>query len=162
MTTQENPVVTLPVLPLRNTVLFPGLFLPLSVGRPSSVAAVEAALAGEEKTFVVVTQKDPAQESPGFDDLYPIGVRAVVRKMARSDSGLELLIQGMEKVLLLKPEQTEPNLSAGGRPRRRPDAGGPEREALNRAARDRASRARGRPQPQVPVNLQQVAAQAGD
>src|SRR5438105_15726039 len=101
-TATASAVWTLPVLPIKNTVLFPGLFLPLSVGRPSSVAAVEAALAGEEKTFVVVAQKDPAQESPGFDDLYPIGVRAVVRKMARSDSGLELLIQGMEKVLLLK------------------------------------------------------------
>jgi len=46
---QITPVWTLPVLPLKNTVLFPYLFLPLSVGRPDSVAAVEAALASEEK-----------------------------------------------------------------------------------------------------------------
>ena len=48
----ETNVQTLPVLPLKNTVLFPHLFMPLSVGRPSSLAAVEAALATEEKTFV--------------------------------------------------------------------------------------------------------------
>src|SRR6185503_11606965 len=100
MNEHETPVVTLPVLPLRNTVLFPGLFLPLSVGRPGSVAAVEAVLAGEDKTFVVVAQRDAANEAPGADDLYPIGVRAVIRKMARADAGVEMLVQGIERVVL--------------------------------------------------------------
>ena len=52
-----SDVVTLPVLPLKNTVLFPSLFLPLAIGRPNSVAAVDAALAGEEKTLVLVAQR---------------------------------------------------------------------------------------------------------
>src|SRR5687768_1189768 len=75
---------SLPLLPLRNTVLFPGLFVPLSVGRPHSVAAIEAALATEEKTFVVSAQKNGGDEQPGFADLHTIGTRAVIKKMARN------------------------------------------------------------------------------
>src|SRR5262249_2220531 len=116
MTPNENPVATYPVLPLRNTVLFPGLFLPLSVGRPASIAAVESALPSEEKTFVVRAQRDPNKDEPTLDDLYPIGVRAVVRKTARADGGLELLIQGVERVVLLRAEQTEPFLKVSVRP----------------------------------------------
>ena len=52
-----------PYLPMKNTVLFPYLFLPLSVGRPATVAAVEAALATEEKTLLVVAQRDRRQGS---------------------------------------------------------------------------------------------------
>ncbi|HZY86780.1 MAG TPA: LON peptidase substrate-binding domain-containing protein, partial [Gemmataceae bacterium] len=56
----DKDVAVLPVLPLKNTVLLPYLFMPLSVGRPNSLAAVEAALATEEKTFVVTAQRDAA------------------------------------------------------------------------------------------------------
>src|SRR5262245_60208250 len=93
MNDKENPVVVLPVLTLRNTVLFPGLFMPLSIGRPHSVAAAEDALATEDKTFVIVAQRDAGKEQPTVDELYTIGTRAVIRKMARSDSGVELLVQ---------------------------------------------------------------------
>ncbi len=85
MTAADDDVVVLPVLPLKNTVLFPYLFMPLSVGRPHSLAAVEAALGAEEKTFIVAAQRDGDNDAPGLDDLYPVGVRAVVKKMARGD-----------------------------------------------------------------------------
>lgn len=75
MTPENDTVVTLPVLPLKNTVLFPHLFMPLSVGRPNSVAAIEAVLATEDKTFLLVAQRDAQNEQPGFDDLYTIGTR---------------------------------------------------------------------------------------
>ena len=68
---------TLPVLPLKNTVLFPDLFVPLTAGRPGSVAAVEAALTREDKTVVLLTQRDASVEQPGADDLYTIGTRGV-------------------------------------------------------------------------------------
>ena len=68
MSRPENPQ-TLPVLPIKNNVLFPYLLLPLQVGRPSSIAAVEAALASEEKEIVVVAQRDSAVESPQLQDL---------------------------------------------------------------------------------------------
>ena len=79
--------VTVPLLPLRNTVLFPHLFMPLSVGRPSSLAAIEAALATEEKTFIVAAQRENGSEQPGFADLYTVGTRAVIKKMARTAPG---------------------------------------------------------------------------
>ena len=105
-------MVSLPVLPLKNTVLFPYLFMPLSVGRPDSLAAVEAVLATEEKTFVVVAQRDADNEQPGLDDLYTVGTRAVIKKMARGEGGIELMVQGVERVALVKAEQTEPYLKA--------------------------------------------------
>jgi ATP-dependent Lon protease len=101
----------LPVLPMKNTVLFPGLFLPLTVGRPGSVAAIEAVLATEEKEFLAVTQKDAANEQPGIDDLAKIGVRAVIKKAARGDGIIEVLVQGMERVEVLDVVQTEPYLT---------------------------------------------------
>ena len=58
MDTNTNVLHSLPVLPLKNTVLFPYLFVPLSAGRPGSVAAVEAALASEDKGIVLLTQRD--------------------------------------------------------------------------------------------------------
>src|SRR5215470_12054100 len=108
MTPETATALTLPVLPLKNTVLFPYLFMPLSVGRPNSVAAVEAVLATEEKTFIVAAQKDNGNEHPGFDDLQAVGTRAVIKKMARGENAVELIVQGVERVALLKAEQTEP------------------------------------------------------
>ena len=55
----------LPLLPLKNSVLFPGLLMPLSVGRTVSLAAVEAALATEDKEIIVVAQRDASADSPG-------------------------------------------------------------------------------------------------
>src|SRR6266550_3010002 len=111
--TQENDtaVTVLPVLPLKNTVLFPNLFIPLSVGRPQSLAAVEAAMATEEKSFVVVAQRDASVEQPGLEDLYTVGTRGVVKKAARGEGGIELIVQGVERVVILRAEQTEPFLS---------------------------------------------------
>jgi ATP-dependent Lon protease len=74
----EQPVVyELPVLPLKNAVLFPYLVMPLSAGRPASVAAVEAALASESKEILVFTQRDGDVDVPTQEELYPIGVKAV-------------------------------------------------------------------------------------
>src|SRR6266852_5299429 len=100
---EQTRVQTLPVLPLKNTVLFPYLLMPLSVGRASSVAAVEAALATEEKEIVVLAQRDPSVDAPKQEDLYPIGTKAIIRKMSRpNDSTVELLVLGMERVALIK------------------------------------------------------------
>src|SRR6266540_1780872 len=96
--TPTNPPVetfeSLPVLPLKNAVLLPHLFMPLAASRPGSIAAIEAAISSEEKTLLVVAQRNPKAEQPALDDLYTIGTRAVVKKMARSDNGIELLVQG--------------------------------------------------------------------
>src|SRR5262249_28086891 len=125
-------VQTLPVLPIKNTVLFPQLFLPLSVGRPSSVAAVEAALASEEKTLVIVAQGDVSHAQPGPEQLYGVGTRALIKKMARGPQGVEMLVQGVGRVVLAHFEQTEPYLEARVEPLPFQDETNPETEALYR------------------------------
>ena len=75
MSTTDN-VQTLPVLPIKNTVLFPLMLMPLNVGRPSSIAATEAALASEGKEIVVVAQRDASIENPALTDLYSIGTKS--------------------------------------------------------------------------------------
>ena len=79
----EEKIRTLPLLALKNSVLFPGLLMPLGVGRKASVAAVESALTTEDKEVIVVAQKDASVETPGAADLYTIGTRAVIRKSGR-------------------------------------------------------------------------------
>lgn len=78
----------LPVLPLEDSVLFPGRTQPVSVGRPGSLAAVEAALGSESQEILVVAQRPPATDAPrSADDLYPVGTRAVIRKSLRLPNG---------------------------------------------------------------------------
>ncbi len=99
-------IQVLPLLPVKNTVLFPMMLMPLSVGRPSSIAATEAALASETKEIVVVAQRDATVENPSQDDLYSIGTKAVIKKMARRPEGLlEVVLLGVERVVLIKLEQ---------------------------------------------------------
>jgi len=126
-------VRSLAVLPIKNTVLFPHLFMPLSVGRPSSMAAIEAGLAHEEKTLVVVTQRDPAVEQPAAADLFTVGTRAIIKKMARSEQTIEILVQGIERVSLQTFEQTEPYLKAQVHELPLPSDGGTEVDAMYRA-----------------------------
>jgi ATP-dependent Lon protease len=162
VTPESANAAVLPVLPLKNTVLFPGLFMPLSVGRPGSLAAVEAVLATEEKAFLVAAQRDAANEQPGPDDLYGVGTRAVVKKMARGEGIIEVIVQGVERVALLKAEQTEPYLRFGYHPLPLPDDQGPEVEAIHRAVVEQAGRVLELAQPQAPVTIQQLVAQSQD
>jgi ATP-dependent Lon protease len=74
------------VLPVRNLVLYPFVLMPVSLGRPASVKAVEAALQREDKLIAVFSQKDASTEQPGPDDLYEVGTRALIRRTARRRS----------------------------------------------------------------------------
>ena len=137
-----NNIQTLPLLPLKNTVLFPYLLMPLSVGRASSLAAVEAALATEEKEIVVFAQRDPSVDTPKQDDLFAVGTKAIIRKMSRSASGqLELLVLGMERVALIKVDETEPLLRARVHPLPLPEDKTTELEALQGALVELATNA---------------------
>lgn len=105
MAEQEIQISTLPLLPLKNSVLFPGLLMPLSVGRPGSIAAVEKALATEEKEIVVVTQRDVNVDTPKGTDLFTIGTKAVIKKVGRSKDQLEILVYGAERVVIVKVDE---------------------------------------------------------
>ncbi|MGB9605077.1 MAG: LON peptidase substrate-binding domain-containing protein, partial [Bryobacteraceae bacterium] len=152
----EN-VEILPVLPLKNSVLFPHLLMPLSVGRPASLAAAEAALATEEKEIVIVAQRDPNVEKPGQDDLYTVGTKAVIKRMSRpTESHMELIVLGVERMVLLKLEQTEPYLKGRFRPYPLPSERTTEVEALHRAVMELAAKALSLAQPQAPPELNQL------
>src|SRR5262249_50441298 len=99
---------------------------------------------------------------PGFDDLFPIGTRAVVKKMARTEETVELLVQGVERVQLLRAEQTEPFLKARVQALPFPDDQDTEVEALYRAVIDLAKRVLELAQTETPVDINQLVAQVGD
>jgi ATP-dependent Lon protease len=150
----EEAVKVLPVLPLKNTVLFPYLLMPLSVGRSSSLAAVQAALATEEKEIVLVAQRDPANENPGQEDLYTVGTKAVIRKMSRPNENLmEVLVMGAERVVLVRVDHEEGYLKARVAPSPLPEDRGPEVEALMQAIVELAGKAVELAQPQAPPEL---------
>ena len=155
-------LLTLPVLPLKNTVLFPNLFMPLSVGRANSLAAVEAVLATEEKTVLIVAQRDEANDQPKLADLYSVGTRAVIRKMARTPMGIEILVQGMERVRLEQMVQEEPYLKISGSLLPLPADQGVEVEALHRLIIELARKALELIRSDTPIDINQLVAQAGD
>ena len=124
---EQETIQVLPVLPIKNTVLFPHLQMPLSIGRPASLAAVEIAMTSEEKQIIVVAQRDATVETPTQDDLYTIGTKAIIKKMNRPRDGMvELVAQGVDRVVVLKVEQTTPYLAARVRTLQAPVDGGAE------------------------------------
>jgi len=129
----NNGIRTLPLLPLKNAVLFPGLLMPLAVGRPGSIAAVEAALKTEEKEIVVVTQRDLSAETPTGADMYTIGTLAVIRKVSRSKDQFELLAYGTERVVVVKVDEEDQHMAARVRVLPAPDDSSRETEALTLA-----------------------------
>jgi ATP-dependent Lon protease len=101
---------TLPVLPLKETVVFPQSVSPLAIGQERSVQLVDDVLAGE-RMLALVTVKNPEVEEPGWDDLYETGTAAVVHKMIRVPDGtLRILVQGVARVRLERHIQDDPYL----------------------------------------------------
>jgi ATP-dependent Lon protease len=101
-----------PILPLRDTVLFPNSFMPLAVARESSVRLIDDAIAGG-KLIGVFTQKDPTLEEPGQDDLHPIGTLTHIHKMFKlPDGSLRLIVQGLARIRLVRMAETRPYLRA--------------------------------------------------
>ncbi|HEX6726263.1 MAG TPA: endopeptidase La [Nitrospira sp.] len=136
----ENTVLSmLPILPVKRTVLFPGVMMPLTIGRERSVAAVNAAMKTEEKTIVVVAQRDPQTEEPALADLYSIGTKAIVKQIGQSEGTIHALVQGLERVVLLKEEQTTPYSIVRVRTLGRPTDDGAEVQALHRAIQELVS-----------------------
>ncbi|MDQ2773684.1 MAG: endopeptidase La [Acidobacteriota bacterium] len=153
----------LPALPLKNTILFPGLLLPLSVGRENSLKAVEAALKTEEKEIILIAQRDAQVEAPERDDLYTIGTKAVIRRSSRPNEGmLEILVLGVERVVVVKLESSEPYLSAKYRVLDVPSDGGSEVEALSGALLELVSKAIALAQPQSAADLTRMLAGSED
>jgi ATP-dependent Lon protease len=102
----------LPVLPLRDTVLFPNSFMPLAVARESSVRLIDDAIAAG-KVIGVFAQRDPALDEPIQADLYPVGTATHIHKMFRlPDGSLRLIVQGLSRVTLDEIVALKPYLRA--------------------------------------------------
>jgi ATP-dependent Lon protease len=100
-----------PVLPVRDTVLFPHAVLPLTVGRDSSIQLIQSL--GEEKTILVVAQRDARQDSPQSADLFAIGTRATVHKVVKMpNQSLFVFTEGNERVHLGEFTQLTPFMTA--------------------------------------------------
>ncbi len=160
--TEVTALQQLPVFPLRNTVLFPYVLGPFSAGRSLSVAALEAALASEDKLVVVVAQREAAAERPSPKDLYTLGTKAVIKRMARSEETIELILQGLERVELVEFPQTAPYLRAGVRPRPIAGEATTETEALLRELTTLGAEYQSLAQPVPEFDLRQVAEQVED
>jgi ATP-dependent Lon protease len=115
LTTGDRPIAVpdeLPILPLRDTVLFPNSFMPLAVARESSVRLIDEAISGG-KLIGVFTQRDASVEEPQQGDLYDVGTASHIHKMFKlPDGSLRLIVQGLERLTLDQVTETRPYLRA--------------------------------------------------
>ena len=98
---EKSPREALPVVALKNLVIFPGLFTPIAVGRSKSLAAVEAAFAGNGYV-ITATQVDTSVEVPKRRDLYPVGTLCMIKRQEKRREGTQILVQGLRRVKLVK------------------------------------------------------------
>src|SRR3989440_6991097 len=113
--TQTAPVpFEISVLPLQQTTLFPETVVPLAVGRSRSIAAVESALATEEKLLACITIR--TDNVTGADatsaDLYSVGTLVMIKRMMRDEEHMQIIVQGTERIRVLEWRQEQPHLRA--------------------------------------------------
>ncbi len=103
----------LPILPLRNSVLFPASVVPVNVGRPRSVRLIEESVGRDRPLIGVVAQRASETEDPGFEQVHPLGTVARVLKVIRLSSGnYSVVLQGVSRMRVLEPVATSPFLRA--------------------------------------------------
>jgi ATP-dependent Lon protease len=159
---RAGAIETLPVLPLRNAVLFPAAVVPINVGRARSVRLVEELAHTEVRLIAVVTQRTPETEDPGEADLYSVGtVARIVKVIKLGASNYSVLLQGIARMSLVGLVNEGPYLRAKVQRIQEPLTRTPEVERSARELRDLA-RALGEFSPPVPKELTQVAENAAD
>ncbi|HRZ01676.1 MAG TPA: LON peptidase substrate-binding domain-containing protein, partial [Burkholderiaceae bacterium] len=135
MTTSLLPQesITLPLLPLRDVVVFPHMVIPLFVGRPKSIKALEAAMEAG-KSIMLVAQKSAAKDEPSPEDMYEIGCVANILQMLKLPDGtVKVLVEGAQRARIESVEDGEQHFSADVFPLPPDGPGSPEIEALRRA-----------------------------
>lgn len=109
---RENDPAELPILPLRNTVLFPGVVFPITVGRDKSIKLIRQAYK-KDKIIGVTSQRDSNIEDPDAEDLFEVGTLAhIVRMLRMPDGNITVIIQGKKKFMLNEIVETEPYFKA--------------------------------------------------
>jgi len=129
---------SIPILSLRNTVLFPGVVLPISIGRPRSVQLIKDAYR-TDKIVGTVAQKDPDLENPAFDDLHRIGtVGQIVKLLEMPDGSTTAIIQGRKRMILGELVSSDPYFSSRVRiiPESKPEGRSKDFDAIVGSLRD--------------------------
>ena len=152
----ETKLLNLPVLPLKNSLAFPSVIMPVSVGRPKSVAAVEAALATEDKQIAVFTQLDPATEDAGAENLYAIGTMCIISRMHKEKNSIHLILQGSHRIEREQVLQEAPFLQFQVSMLAELEDSGPEVEALQRTLLEQATKMLALGSPAIQVDLRQL------
>ncbi|MBI3211003.1 MAG: endopeptidase La [Candidatus Solibacter usitatus] len=138
---QEQHIRELPLLPLKNVVLYPQLLLPLTVGRPATLAAVNAALRQESQEIILVAQRDAEVDEPTQGELYTIGTRATIRRISKSEDHTDIFVLGLERVVLIKVDHHGDYPVARFQSLPLAEDSGAEVEALGRAISELTSKA---------------------
>src|SRR5215210_4021126 len=132
---------TLPILPLRNSVLFPGAIIPIDVGRRKSVRLVEDAIAKERPVIGILTLKDARTEDPGSGDLYMVGCAARILKVIKlAKDNFSVILQGVSRFEVSAFDGAEPFLAAKVRSAADPTTSDVELDALVMNLKDIAKR----------------------
>jgi ATP-dependent Lon protease len=127
--TRPLPADALIVVPVRNTVLFPEIVFPITLGRPSTIAAAQQAVR-EQRQIVIVLQRDPEKDDPRPDDLYRVGTIAnIVRYITSPEGGHHLICQGVQRFRITDFVEGYPFLLARGLHLAEPTSTAPEVEA---------------------------------
>jgi ATP-dependent Lon protease len=100
------------LLPLSNSVIYPMLIAPLSVGRSSSVQLIDESIVGSNRVIGVVAQRDPDVETPGAEDIFKYGCAVIVRTLVKMPEGVRLIVQGVSRIKIVEVLQTEPYIRA--------------------------------------------------
>jgi ATP-dependent Lon protease len=130
-----------PILAIRNTVIFPVLAFPINVGRPKSVKAVEDALATEEKLLGILAQKDPKTEDPGKEELFEVGTVVKILKMVKVPGNkLNVIIQGLARVKVERWTEPDGTLRARVRVHKPDEVASRQVEDLMRTLRELAQK----------------------
>ncbi|MEG0821871.1 MAG: endopeptidase La [Burkholderiaceae bacterium] len=135
MTTSLLPseLITLPLLPLRDVVVFPHMVIPLFVGRPKSIKALEAAMESG-KSIMLVAQKNAAKDEPTAEDMYELGCVANILQMLKLPDGtVKVLVEGAQRARIDAIEDGPEHFSAEVMPQPAAGPAGAEVEALRRA-----------------------------
>jgi ATP-dependent Lon protease len=129
---------TIPILSLRNTVLFPGVVIPISIGRPRSIQLIKDAYR-LDKIVGTVAQKDPDQENPGYNDLHPVGtIGQIVKLLEMPDGSTTAIIQGRKRMIVSELVSDDPYFMARVKPlpERKPDTGTKDFDAIMGSLKD--------------------------
>ena len=141
-TNGQNIVVpnVLPILPIRNIVVFPGTVMPLNVGRPKSKALLDEVMPGD-KIIGVITQRNPDVEDPQPTDLHPMGVVCMILKLFKlPDGNQSIIVHGLARFRMLNPTKSDPFTVANIQILDDVTEEGPELDAMLNSVRQQANR----------------------